>query len=75
MPRDSYTPRLDSWGIGNTENLGDIVATGPPPRVYPEGRVCEHEGCDTRLSIYNSGDNCSLHKGGKGKPSSANKSG
>lgn len=25
------------------------------------GRVCEQGGCETRLSIYNDGDRCSLH--------------
>jgi hypothetical protein len=24
-------------------------------------RVCAEEGCDTRLSVYNDADHCSLH--------------
>lgn len=28
---------------------------------YPEGRVCAHEGCETRLSTYNRRDNCWAH--------------
>ena len=33
---------------------------GAPP-VYRSGRVCAHEGCDARLSIYNGADCCALH--------------
>ena len=29
--------------------------------VYRSGRVCAHEGCDARLSIYNGADCCALH--------------
>lgn len=29
--------------------------------TYPEGRICKHEGCTVRLSIYNSEPFCSLH--------------
>jgi hypothetical protein len=25
------------------------------------GRVCRRAGCDTRLSIYNDGEHCSVH--------------
>lgn len=28
----------------------------------PAGRVCEEEGCNTRLSVYNPGARCSLHE-------------
>ena len=28
---------------------------------YPEGRVCEQEGCETRLSKYNRRDKCWAH--------------
>lgn len=30
-------------------------------RAYTGGRVCEHPGCSTRLSIYNSRPCCALH--------------
>ena len=30
-------------------------------RRHTAGRVCEREGCETRLSIYNDGKACSLH--------------
>ncbi|HSH58085.1 MAG TPA: hypothetical protein VK988_00265 [Acidimicrobiales bacterium] len=32
----------------------------PPMRARP-GRVCQEEGCQTRLSIYNDGSFCSVH--------------
>lgn len=34
----------------------------PPNRTYDEGRVCAHESCDTRLSIYNKAKYCWAHK-------------
>ena len=30
-------------------------------RKYPEGRVCEQTGCETRLSTYNRRDKCWAH--------------
>lgn len=35
---------------------------GRPSRAYPSGRQCQHEGCGTRLSIYNDGDYCYQHE-------------
>jgi hypothetical protein len=32
-----------------------------PNRTYGEGRVCAHEGCDTRLSVYNRAKYCWAH--------------
>lgn len=32
-----------------------------PSRTYAAGRTCAEPGCGARLSIYNSGDRCSLH--------------
>jgi hypothetical protein len=29
------------------------------------GRVCEHEGCETRLSTYNSSPSCWVHQSGE----------
>ncbi len=31
-------------------------------RTYGEGRVCEHEGCRTRISIYNKATYCWAHR-------------
>ena len=28
---------------------------------YPEGRVCDHPGCETKLSTYNRRDRCWAH--------------
>jgi hypothetical protein len=32
-----------------------------PNRTYGHGRVCAHEGCDTRISIYNKSSYCWAH--------------
>jgi hypothetical protein len=32
-----------------------------PNRTYARGRVCAHEGCDTRISIYNKSPYCWAH--------------
>jgi hypothetical protein len=44
---------------------GSISAEGlgghGSPTVYRSGRVCAHDGCEARLSIYNSAECCALH--------------
>lgn len=30
-------------------------------RRSKNGRVCKEDGCETRLSMYNHGNHCSLH--------------
>ena len=35
---------------------------GRPSRTFARDRVCAHEECETRLSIYNEGDYCYLHE-------------
>jgi hypothetical protein len=30
-------------------------------KTFPCGRVCEHEGCSTQLSVYNYGSLCATH--------------
>jgi hypothetical protein len=32
-----------------------------PTRTEPEGRVCTHPGCETKLSVYNQSDRCWQH--------------
>jgi hypothetical protein len=32
-----------------------------PNRTYAQGRVCAHEGCETRISIYNKSAYCWAH--------------
>ena len=32
-----------------------------PNRTYSEGRVCGHDGCDTRISKYNKAKFCWAH--------------
>ncbi|MFA5403250.1 MAG: hypothetical protein WC318_07140 [Candidatus Omnitrophota bacterium] len=47
------------------------VSFGRQVKTYLRGRVCQHPGCGTVLSIYNSGKYCGVHwaqnKGGKRK--------
>jgi hypothetical protein len=33
-----------------------------PNRTFAAGRTCVARGCETRLSIYNASDACSLHE-------------
>jgi hypothetical protein len=41
---------------------GTTLAThGRPARTFRHGRVCSEPGCETKLSIYNDDDLCSLH--------------
>lgn len=41
---------------------GSRVAEIPrASRTYAEGRVCDAEGCDTRLSVYNRSRHCWQH--------------
>lgn len=32
-----------------------------PNKVYAQGRVCEHEDCETRISQYNKAKHCWTH--------------
>lgn len=32
-----------------------------PNRTYGEGRSCAHDGCETKLSIYNRSRHCWMH--------------
>ena len=33
-----------------------------PNRTYQSGRVCSHDGCETRISIYNKATTCWAHR-------------
>jgi hypothetical protein len=51
----------------NTELTGPLrVAVhhpdARPNRTFEPGRTCVVRGCETRLSIYNRSDACSLHE-------------
>ena len=35
---------------------------GRPSRTFGRGRVCEEDGCETRLSMYNEGRFCFQHE-------------
>ena len=32
-----------------------------PNRTYAEGRICDEEGCETKLSVYNRSHHCWQH--------------
>lgn len=38
------------------------LETGRRPKVQERGRVCAEDSCETKLSIYNKSDRCSLHR-------------
>jgi len=48
---------------GDTEVVGGeaLVPQGRPARVFPRNRLCAERDCETRLSIYNETQYCSLH--------------
>jgi|GEM_PF-1085538 len=60
----------------NSNQAGDISiagcaiwqAGGSRPPTFPEGRVCAHPDCTTRLSIYNRRETCSEHQVAKPRP-------
>jgi hypothetical protein len=41
---------------------GERIQSGRrPSRTYANGRVCAHQGCGTRLSMYNRREFCHVH--------------
>jgi hypothetical protein len=56
---------MTSSASGNRPTIqlsGSEMVHGRPIRTYGRGRSCEVEDCDTRLSLYNPGPVCALHK-------------
>ncbi len=49
------------FGHGTRLVIGSELIHGRPLRTYRPGRTCMAEGCDTRLSLYNPKQRCSLH--------------
>jgi hypothetical protein len=48
---------------GSQEYRGNRVRELPrKSRMYPGGRVCSHEGCGTKLSMYNKSPLCWQHE-------------
>lgn len=39
-----------------------VTSHARPSRSFDDGRVCRDSGCRTVLSVYNSGDFCSVHQ-------------
>ena len=50
-------------GSGADSALSGALVGGPSRRAatFGTGRVCEEEGCSTRLSMYNSRTRCAAH--------------
>jgi hypothetical protein len=55
--RIEYGDRFEK-SIGGSAFTG----TGRPSRTFARGRVCDEDGCETRLSIYNEGRYCYQHE-------------
>ena len=49
--------------LENDEAIGEPIlgAEHHHVKTSPRDRVCEHEGCNTRLSVYNQGPLCAAH--------------
>ena len=41
---------------------GGRLPLAPSSQIHPEGRICAHDGCQARLSVYNSGGSCWIHQ-------------
>ena len=39
-----------------------FVGSERPSKAFAKGRVCKEPGCETRLSMYNSGKYCYAHE-------------
>ena len=38
-----------------------LAGNGRPSRTFRRGRICAEAGCETKLSIYNDEEYCSVH--------------
>lgn len=47
---------------GPAQGVSMIAPNRPPSKQHEAGRVCAHEECDTKLSIYNKKAVCSIHE-------------
>ncbi len=52
---------MPELGIRNGSISAEGLGGHGAPAVYDADRVCAHDGCGSRLSIYNSADCCALH--------------
>jgi hypothetical protein len=63
--KDEVESSLVSAQVVNLSKFGGEIVKGyvraTPPRTFAEGRVCQGELCDKRLSIYNKGPFCYQH--------------
>jgi len=57
VERHTATWPPDSEAIG----AHAIGPSGHKVKASPPDRVCEQEGCVTRLSVYNHGSRCAVH--------------
>ena len=48
---------LGDKSVGGT----GLAGAGRPSRTFRHGRICAEAGCETKLSIYNDDEFCSVH--------------
>lgn len=66
-PGAFWETRRPSEGTGKGIAMSDYMKGSRPRelprpnRTFEDGRVCEHEGCETKLSIYNRSAVCWQH--------------
>ena len=61
-PRES-PPRGLLWTDQRRQTVTSSLAqlVGKKIESYPLGRVCDEEGCQTKLSVYNPEEHCNVH--------------
>lgn len=52
---------MPELGVRNGSITAEGLGGHGAPTVYQANRICAHERCEVRLSIYNSADCCALH--------------
>lgn len=50
------------YGSRGLEGTNLVQPNTERRKTQPKGRTCAHPDCETRLSIYNAGDECSVHE-------------
>ena len=52
---------MPELGIRNGSVTAEGLGGHGAPQVFGANRVCAHQGCGSRMSIYNSAECCALH--------------
>jgi hypothetical protein len=50
------------YGSRSIEGTSLVQPNTEKLKTNPKGRVCAHEDCETKLSIYNNKDVCGVHE-------------